>query len=161
MMNNTLAIILLVLLALVLIFMFKALIPVFSKFIKNLPKGIFLILFLVIALVMAYLVRFLITTNTNHGETGNAAESVSGQTEDVASDATDSCIILRGDQIWIGDQMVDSDGAKQYLDRFPSDDQKLIIVDDYSLYSLHNSITELCRERGIEYVEKDETSYQE
>lgn len=160
-MNNTFAIILLVLLALLFIFMFKTLISAFSSYIKNLPKGIFVILFLAIILIMAYLIYFLITTNTNHGDTGNAAETVSGQTEDVASVTTDNCIILRGDQIWIGDQMVDSDGAKQYLDIFPSDDQKLIIVDDYSLNSLHNSITELCRERGIEYVEKEETSYQE
>lgn len=158
MMNNTLAIILLVLLALVLIFMFKALIPVFSKFIKNLPKGIFVILFLLIILAIVYLASFLLNTNTNHGQTGNAAEPELAQTGNASLATSDNCIILRGDQIWIGDQMVDSDGAKQYLDRFPSDDQELIIVDDYSFYLLHNSITELCKERGIEYVEKN---YQE
>ena len=161
MMNNILAIILLVLLVLLFIFMFKTLISVFSNYIKNLPKGIFVILFLVIVSAIVYLAYYLFTANTNHGQTGNAAEITSTQAEGAASVAADGCIILRGDQIWIDDQMTDQEGVEQYLDRIPSGDQELIIVDDYSLYSLHNSITELCRERGIEYVEKDETSYQE
>lgn len=159
-MNKTIAIIFLIIFAVIFIFMLKTLISAFANCIKNLPKGILVLLFLVIIGIMAYLIYYLIAANTAGGEAGNAAEVVSAQAETVSSDASaeeiKDCIILRGDQILINNQPADMESVEQYLDGYTTGDTELVIVDDYSLLSLHQAITELCRERGVEYIEKDE-----
>lgn len=157
-MNNTLAIILLVILTLVLILLLRVFIPAVTNYLKNLPKGVFVILFIVILAIMGYLIYFLASPKPAGGETGNAAEESLTEPEesDVILEKIENCIILRNDQIWIDNVQVDMDYVGKYIDEHVESNTPLTIVDDYSLASLHHQITELCDKKGVNYTKEDE-----
>ena len=159
-MNNTLAIILLVILTLILVLLLRVFIPAVTNYLKNLPKGVFIILFIVIIAIMCYLIYFLFSPKLTGGEMGNTLEESSTGPEesntDVVLEKIENCIILRNDQIWINNVQVDMDYVEKYIDEHVESNTQLIIVDDYSLASLHHKITELCDKKGVNYIKENE-----
>ena len=159
-MNKPLAIILLVLLTLVLVLLLRIFIPALTNYLKNLPKGVFVILFVALLGIMAYLIYFLVSPRYTGGEIGNALEESSVEPEesntDVVLEKIENCIILRNDQVWINNVQVDMDYVGKYIDEHVESNTQLIIVDDYSLASLHHQITALCDKKGVNYTEEDE-----
>lgn len=159
-MSKPLAIILLVILALILVLLLRVFIPAVTNYLENLPKGVFVILFIVILAVMGYLIYFLVTPQLTGGETESALEESSagleGSDTDVILENTENCIILRKDQIWIDNVQVDMDYVEKYIDEHVESNTPLVILDDYSLASLHHQITELCDKKGVNYTKEDE-----
>ncbi len=157
-MNKPIAIVLLAVLALVLILALKTLIPMFSNFLKNLPAGIFILFIVSILGVMAYLIYFLVSSGTPGGQMGNVEEEVpivtkapeQTEAEDVLA-KLDHCIVLREDKIWIKGEEADMEKAEKYIDEHVESNTELVIVDDYSLASLHHKITKLCDKKGVNY----------
>lgn len=159
-MNKPLAIILLVILALILVLLLRVFIPAVTNYLEHLPKGVFVILFIVILAVMGYLIYFLVTPKITGGETENVLEEPSigpeGSNTDVFQEKIENCIILRNDQIWIDNVQVDMNYVEKYIDEHVESNTPLIILDDYSLASLHHQITELCDKKGVNYTKEDE-----
>lgn len=158
-MNKPLAIILLVILAIVLVLLLRVLIPAFTNYLKNLPKGIFILLFVAIIAVMVYLIYFLISSAATGGEMGKTPEdeiTVQEENKEVVLEAVENCIILREDSIWINNVLVTMDYAEKYIDEHVESNTPIVIVDDYSLSSLHHEITELCDKKGVNYSTEDE-----
>ena len=161
-MNKPFAIILLAVLALVLILAIRALIPMFTNFLKNLPVGIFILFLVAILGIMAYLIYFLINADTPGGQMGKPAEELPQVTEapedpdepEVPEEVPETlkhCIVLKGDRIWIENQQVNTERVQSYIDEHVLSNTELIIVDDYALASLHHEITKLCDKKGVNY----------
>ncbi len=167
-MNKPIAIILLVVLALILILALRALVPMFTNFFKKLPLGIFLIFIAAILGVMAYLVYFLATEDRHGGAAGDPGAEIPQitdapqQQEDPGEPADISanlqhCIVLREDRIWIEGKEADLEQAGKYIDEHVESNTELVVVDDYSLASLHHQITNLCDKKGVNYrIENEE-----
>ncbi|MBO4373854.1 MAG: hypothetical protein J5829_01995 [Lachnospiraceae bacterium] len=159
-MNKPIAIIVLIILVLFLVILLRILIPAFTNYLKNLPKGIFVLLVLAVIAAMVYLVVFLIKSNGTGGEIGNTPEEVETQVEEekneVVLERIEDCIILRDDQIWINNVQVGMDFVEKYIDEHVVSNTHLTIVDDYSLASLHHEITALCDKKGVNYSNEDE-----
>ena len=154
-MNSTLAIVLLIILAIILFFFLRALIPMFSNAIKNLPKGIFIVMFLTIIGIMAYLVWFLISPEVKGGSTGNSdTKAPTENAEVLEKDA--HAIVLSEDRIFINDTEVDMEYVGKYIDKHVESNTPLTIVDDYSSSKLHHEITAMCDQKGVNYSYADE-----
>ncbi len=159
-MNKPIAIILLVVLALVLILAIRALIPMFTNFLKNLPVGIFILFLVAVLGIMAYLIYFLINADAPGGQMGNVVEDLPQVTEapepepqvpEEVPEKLKHCIVLKGDRIWIENQEVNTERVQSYIDEHVLSNTELIIVDDYALASLHHEITKLCDKKGVNY----------
>lgn len=163
-MNKITAIVILVILAIVLFFLLKSFMPVFSRAIKNMPKGIFILLILVIIVVMIYLTSYIVNDRTG-GNPGNNGESndeiieasMDDSQADVITESIENCIILRNDEIWIDNQKVEWDAMEKYIDVHVENNIEISIIDDYSTAVLHHKITDLCDEKGVKYKTEDET----
>ncbi len=164
-MNKTLAIILLVVLALILIMFIKALLPALTGFLKNLPKGIFILLFLVIVGLMAYLVIFIMNADVYGGSQMSGQEEVElpedkeQQEEDETGEGAsvpDHCILIREDRILIGDAEADMEAVGKYIDEHVVSNTPIVIVDDYSSAAVYHRITKLCDEKGVKYSKENE-----
>ncbi|MCR5823035.1 MAG: hypothetical protein K6G60_01235 [Lachnospiraceae bacterium] len=162
-MNKIVAIILLVILALILILFIKAMVPALTGFLKNLPKGIFILLFLVIVGMMIYLIWYLANSKVYGGQQQNAdlqeqeeqqeEEQLKGNDEIIQPD---HCIVLRDDVILISDREADMDTVEKYIDWHVENNTEMVIVDDYSTAALHHRITKLCDEKGVNYRTENE-----
>ena len=157
-MNKVLAIILLIILLVILIYILKTILPAFARFITGLPKGIFIILLAGIVGLMGYLVFYLINSSQYGGVLADPASSVDipDPDEEIVAEKIDNCIILRNDEIWIDNQIVDVDFLKTYIDERVESNTEITVVDDYSLSSLHHEITSICNEKGVNYRNEDE-----
>ncbi len=162
-MNKTVAIVILVILAIVLFFLIKSFLPVFTRAINQMPKGIFVLLILVIIVVMIYLVSFIVSDRTggNPGSNGESKDdiieaSMDDNQDEVITESTENCIILRNDEIWIDNQSVDWDTMEKYIDFHVENNIEISIIDDYSTAVLHHQITNLCDEKGVKYRTEDE-----
>ncbi len=159
-MNKPVAIILLVVLAVILVLLLRILIPVLSNYFKNLPKGIFILLFLLIIVAMVYLIYFIASSEPSGGEFGKDSDKPVAEQKDNQNDVileiVENCIILRDDEIWINNMQVDMAYAEKYIDEHVESNTPIVIVDDYSLASLHHKITDLCDKKGVKYSTEDE-----
>lgn len=163
-MNKITAIVILVVLAIVLLFLIKSFMPVFTKAISQMPKGIFILLMLVILGVMIYLISFIANDRTG-GNPGNDGESnddiieasMDNDQDEIITESIENCIILRNDEIWINNQNVDWDTMEKYVDVHVENNIEISIIDDYSTAVLHHKITDLCGEKGVKYTIEDET----
>ena len=155
-MNKVTAIILLVLLALILILVIRALIPAFTDFLRKLPKGIFILLILVIIGMMAYLIRYLVVGEKHGGQQENAMEEQTDDPSEEGPGIYEHCIIIRGDKIWINNGEADLEQVEKYIDEHVLSKTELVIADDYSTASLHHEITALCDKKGVRYRTENE-----
>ena len=76
--------------------------------------------------------------------------------DEVITESTENCIILRNDEIWIDNQSVDWDTMEKYIDFHVENNIEISIIDDYSTAVLHHQITNLCDEKGVKYRTEDE-----
>ncbi len=159
-MNNLIVtIILLAISLMLLVILLKTLLPTVLNFINHLPKIIIIISILILFAVIFYLVS-LISPKIPGGMIVTQPEVNESQEEEttqaVVKEKIDNCIILREDQIWIDNDQVDIDQVENYIDWHVENNIEIIIVDDYSLSSLHHKITDLCDEKGVNYKNENE-----
>ncbi|MBR4343114.1 MAG: hypothetical protein IKP88_10520 [Lachnospiraceae bacterium] len=156
-MNKTTAIILLVLLAVLLIGVFKILLPSIKLYIARMPKGIFVLLFLVIIGAIVYLVYFLINDRTG-GISGNeSTEHVRTAAEQEELEIKkENCVVLRGDEVWVENEQADSKTLDKYLDYRVENNITVTIVDDYSTVALFREIKAICEKKGVRISIEDE-----
>ena len=155
-MSKIIAIVFLVLCLMVLLFLIRMFTPAFKNILNQLPKGIFFILFILVIGFIIYLVYYIFMDDLKGGNPGIDGTTAEVQ-EDVIKESIDNCIILRDNQIWIDNQQVDMEAVDKYIDYRVENNIQLIIVDDYSLSSLHHEITELCEKKGVNYLTENET----
>ena len=159
-MNNLIVtIILLAVSLMLLVILLKTLWPTVLNFINHLPKIIIIISIVILFAVIFYLVS-LISPKIPGGMIVTQPEVNESQEEEttqaVVKEKIDNCIILREDQIWIDNDQVDIDQVENYIDWHVENNIEIIIVDDYSLSSLHHKITDLCDEKGVNYKNENE-----
>ncbi len=163
-MNKYIAIILLAVLALILILFIKAMVPALTGFLKNLPKGIFILLFLVIVGMMIYLIHYLVNSGVYGGQQQNTEEQQEQEEleeeeqlpENEGVIQPDHSIVLHNDVILISGREADMDTVEKYIDLHVENNTELVIVDDYSTAALHHRITKLCDEKGVNYRTENE-----
>lgn len=159
-MNNLIVtIILLAISLMLLVVLLKTLLPTVLEFINRLPIIVKIIFILILFAIVFYLVSS-ISPNIMGGMIGTQTEVkeslVEETTQAVVKEEIDNCIILREDQIWIENDQVDMEQVEKYIDEHVENNIELIIVDDYSLSSLHHKITDLCDEKGVNYKNENE-----
>ena len=156
-MSKPVAIILLVLLAVLLIVVIRILYPSIKHYINRMPKGIFVLLFLAIIGAGAYLIHYLI-----YGATGGLAGNDGSQKEqeEVKEEETEivreNCIVLRGSEIYVGNEKSDEEAMKKYIDVRVENNIPITLVDDYSTVALFRKVKTICDEKGVRYSIEDE-----
>ena len=157
-MNNVIAIIPLVILAVILIVFLRMVIPALSGFLKQIPKGTFIFLFLVVVGLMIYLIYYIATYKDVHGNPGNPDTS-SPETVESSSfsspEQRDDVIVLRGDKIIINGTEVTLKEAEEFIDERVEGNIEITITDDYSLASLYHKISGMCIEKGAKFITED------
>ena len=102
--------------------------------------------------VVVYLVVFLVS-NRNMGHLGNSVDSL--DTSDTANptqleaEKMENCIVVSYDKIIIGNEIVDIEFVKNYINERRLSNTTIYIVDDYSLASTHHEVTDLCKDVNI------------
>lgn len=160
-MSKIIAIVLLVVLIVVLFFIIKIFAQTFKDLIAHLPKGILILLLFAIIGAIVYLLWFVFTDEARGGnpgaEGGSETQEELAASEDLVMESVEKCIILRDDQIWIDNQQVEIEYVSDYIDDCVESVVPIVIVDDYSLSSLHHTIVDLCNKKGVQYSLEDET----
>ncbi len=143
-MSNFLALALLVIMALLLLVCVKKLFP-------SAVKIIYIILICIICCFMVYLIWYLIG-HVSFGSMGSPAQETEEQSSieiTLTAEKLENSIVLEGDTILIdGNPIDDMNFVEEYIEQRANDDVTVVIVDNYSLASLHHQITEICREKG-------------
>ena len=157
-MSKPAAIILLVVLALLLVGLFKILLPSIRKYISRMPKGIFVLLFLAVAGTVIYLVCFLITDKTG-GVAGNVSDNTQAETRDlsdVPKTDKENCVVLYGSDIYVENAKAEMAELEKYLDYRVDNNIPVTIVDDYATLALFNNVKAVCDKKGVRYSIEDE-----
>lgn len=159
-MSKPAAIILLVVLALLLVGLFKILLPSIRKYISRMPKGIFVLLFLAVAVTVVYLVHYLITDATG-GVPGNVGEDsqaeVSSENNDIPKTDKENCVVLFGSDIYVENAKAEIAELENYLDYRVNNNIPVTIVDDYATLALFNNVKAICDKKGVRYsIENEE-----
>ena len=84
------------------------------------------------------------------------SEGTDATEEEVITEKIDNCIILRDNNIWIDNEIVDADAVNAYIDERVVNNIEITIVDDYSMASLHHEITDLCKKKGVNFKTENE-----
>ena len=160
--SKIVASIVLLVLVVVLILLFRLIAPIIKNTINQIPKGILLILALAVLVFIICLIVYLFKDESSGGSpgagnSGNQMQISEAESEVIIIDNIENCIILRDDKVWIDNQIVDMDYVNEYIDYRVENNIQITIVDDYSLSSLHHEITDLCDNKGVNYITEDET----
>ena len=156
-MSKPAAIVLLIILVLLLFGVGKILLPSIIKYIRRMPKGIFVLLFLAIACTVGYLVYYLITgaTGGTPGNEGtNSTELV--DKDDETKPIKENCIVLSGHSQYIENKTADDNALESYIDYRVKYNIPVTIVDDYATLELMNKVKGICDKKGVNYRIEDE-----
>ena len=145
-MNSIIIIALLIVLALALLYCIKKLFPSASV------RWFYAILAVIICCFMAYLLWRWV--RIPHGSVGSPSQETENQDitvyEEIPEEKLANAIVLRDEQILINNEVItDMNVVESFIDERVENNIEIVIVDDYSVSTLHHCITDICKNKGI------------